>query len=787
MLYYRIDDGYMNKMNNRIDPLTYKSQLRNVSRDKMYNLKSLFTSLALLFIIGLLSSSLAFSPLINSVTINSGGRIVARIQFDNCDQIDSWKFTNPNQNTLEIYTLDKVEGTASLKGTFAAYGSVFGGMFYKNPGSSWDFTDTPLMRIWVRLDALIPDLKFELVTGEIGKPSAWNSFVYEILDQIVVGKWCEVTIDLRRPDSGPVGKLPVLNLSKQISFFTWSSISSPVSLNWDDITVASGPYVPPRVAISPLNSSIIQGESVTFHLCVLGGEEPYSYSWYVNGTLQQETSSSFTFTSLTTGVFNVTCRINDNRDNGSYASAFVTVLAPPPEHPPYPESFISFQSEVRGVSVAYVWGSNYNHTEIAETLYQYGINTVWVDVELPYFISESEWNGSMQFRDLTYHRVFIDECHKRGMRVIASLVTMMHAPTSPTSLWTLTSTGEVEWLDITKPLARQLLFAIIQELATKYSFDGINLDYIRWDDRSDMPLGNEARDKFIADTGLSDVNWPSDVLSGGRYYWQFMNWRANVITELVGELYRTAKEANPNIVVSISPWEALGDAPWYWVLHIGQHAADMVDKGYCDFVSPMCYDENASRVIQETQWAYDLYVGSREGKYPLIPWLAHRYFTPQEFANLMTQLKSIGIDGWILNPYGGPGAEGIGYPDIRPYLAALYDAGLMEPVWAIQNFQVVANLTHATISWTTTVPTNATIEYANGTIFYSTTSLYQGALYYKDINYNETDPVKITNSTYSTAHSFTISITEITRLRIQCADKNGKILTSKEYLISEFS
>ena len=186
------------------------------------------------------------------------------------------------------------------------------------------------------------------------------------------------------------------------------------------------------------------------------------------------------------------------------------------------------------------------------------------------------------------------------------------------------------------------------------------------------------------------------------------------------------------------------------------------------------------------QWAYDLYVGSTEGKYPLVPWLSHSYFTPQEFATIMSNLKAIGIDGWILLDYNGPGANVPDYPDIRPYLAALHEAGLMQPIWAIQNFTVTINGNTATVSWTTTVPTNATLEYANGKIFYATTSLYQNALYYKDINYNGTNSIKIENSTFSTTHNFTILITDLTCFRIWCTDEAGNAtVTSRPILISE--
>jgi hypothetical protein len=112
----------------------------------------------------------------------------------------------------------------------------------------------------------------------------------------------------------------------------------------------------------------------------------------------------------------------------------------------------------------------------------------------------------------------------------------------------------------------------------------------------------------------------------------------------------------------------------------------------------------------------------------------------------------------------------------------------MQPVWAIQNFTVQVNGNYATISWTTTVPTNATIEYADGKIFYANVRYgdWDRPIYYKDINYNGTNSIKISNSTWSTTHSFIIPITPETEFRVQCSDAYGTKVTSTPVLISKY-
>ena len=721
--------------------------------------------LVLVMLTGILSLSPAISSLMDSVVIRSSGGILARELFDRCDQIGDWR--SSDYNILEVDTEDKVEGTGSLKGTM---GGTQGGMFYRRPvGTVWDFSEKPLMCIWIKLHKPIPGLRFELVTG-----LGWDGFYYEILDQLAIGERREVVIDLRLPDSGPEGKLPNLTYGRQITFFTWDFITEPLSFNWDMITIEPGPPIPPKTTITPLSVTIIEGESATFSVNVLGGMPPYSYEWYVNDQKQPETSATFTFMSTEAGDYELKNVLTDMEGKTATSTAIAKVLTPPPPPQPIPPSLDVFKSEVRATSVPYVWGDGFDHEMIAQTLFDYGINTAYVDVDKGYFIGwDFIWDGTL--RDLTYHRVFIDECHERGLRVIASFVTMLNAPEE---MRTLSSTGVIDWLDVTKPQSREMLKAMVEAMAGDYDFDGINFDYIRWPDRRDVPLGDEAGDKFIEDTGLTDVDWPTDVLEGGRYYTVFLNWRVDAITELVKDMNDWAKAVRPDIPIAVTPFSALPDAPWYWVRQNAQDPAEWSDKGYGDFVSPMIYDGNPVVDGQQVEACLDRWTGGNEGKIPLIAWVNHRLTEPDVLVSRLVAMKNAGIDGWILNPYGGPGAEPLGYRDIRPYLAALHEAGLMEPVWAIQNLNVVANPegTEATVSLTTTVPTRSRIEYADHPLFEAEEKLYQ-ELRYKDINY--VGGTTQEDTTLKTQHSFTIPITNQTEFRIQSTDANGITLTSQ--------
>jgi hypothetical protein len=73
---------------------------------------------------------------------------------------------------------------------------------------------------------------------------------------------------------------------------------------------------PLSVTISPMSASILPGQPVTFTSNVSGGYPPYSYQWYLNGNpVSGATSSSWTFTPTTGGVYYVYLKVTDANNN----------------------------------------------------------------------------------------------------------------------------------------------------------------------------------------------------------------------------------------------------------------------------------------------------------------------------------------------------------------------------------------------------------------------------------------------------------------------------------------
>jgi hypothetical protein len=88
---------------------------------------------------------------------------------------------------------------------------------------------------------------------------------------------------------------------------------------------------PPTVTISPMDSTIDLGGSVSFTSSVSGGTSPYSYQWILNGApVPGATTISWTFVSASMGMDFVSLKVTDANNNTAYSdNAMVTVLAAP--------------------------------------------------------------------------------------------------------------------------------------------------------------------------------------------------------------------------------------------------------------------------------------------------------------------------------------------------------------------------------------------------------------------------------------------------------------------------
>jgi hypothetical protein len=119
-----------------------------------------------------------------------------------------------------------------------------------------------------------------------------------------------------QPTSGQAGVYPSVHFEVSDGDLTDS----------EDITITV--TAPPlEVSISPTSASISVGQSVTFTSTPSGGYPPYSYQWYLNGApVSEATSSTWKFTSTTSGVYYVYLQVKDDNNTTQSETAKITVI-----------------------------------------------------------------------------------------------------------------------------------------------------------------------------------------------------------------------------------------------------------------------------------------------------------------------------------------------------------------------------------------------------------------------------------------------------------------------------
>jgi hypothetical protein len=336
----------------------------------------------------------------------------------------------------------------------------------------------------------------------------------------------------------------------------------------------------------------------------------------------------------------------------------------------------------------------------------------------------------------------------------------------------------VDWTCPSNPNSKRFFHDLAAELASNYDIDGLMFDYIRYDYK-EMCFCDYCKQKFIEDTGLTDVNWPTDVYNGGKYEQEFMEWRVKPITEIVKDVRETMLSIKPTMKFALAAWAIFdsGAGP-YWRYYIGQDAADWINKEWIDYVSPMIYDADLTKFSQCVENSIKVFVGVAHGKIPIIPSITTGITEPRDpglFAQQVSILRNYGCDGFQVWRYGGAGSAN-SVADIRDYLSAIN----LPPTFTLENVGWNIRRDGILVSWTTSQPTTSRVEYSTSPLFIGV--LKTGApegFHYWDIDYNPGSTIE--DLTPKTAHSLLIPITKDVYFRVQ--SKNFGTATSKVYFV----
>lgn len=181
----------------------------------------------------------------------------------------------------------------------------------------------------------------------------------------------------------------------------------------------------------------------------------------------------------------------------------------------------------------------------------------------------------------------IEECHKRGMEIHAWVVAI---PLGSDRIIREMGKNSITkkhremcihynrywYLDPGHPETKKYLSSIVEEIISNYDIDGINLDYIRYPDRSKRFPDQRSFRKYGKGKSLAQ-------------------WRRDNITDIVREVYKTVKQHKPWVKVGSSPLGKYDDLTRYsskgWNAYntVYQEAQDWLKEGIQDIVLPMLY------------------------------------------------------------------------------------------------------------------------------------------------------------------------------------------------------
>lgn len=200
--------------------------------------------------------------------------------------------------------------------------------------------------------------------------------------------------------------------------------------------------------------------------------------------------------------------------------------------------------------------------------------------------------------DYDYLPFFIDECHKRNMRITVSTTVMTmgegsdypsdpywddkycveYLPEGLVDIRNDHDNGIFGFLSPACPAVKEYACRMAAELVTKYDFDGYALDYCRFQNWN-SDFSRWAKESFEAYAGKTMTNWPDciytfepgeksrDNFKQGEYFKLWCEWKASLVQGFVRDIRETVKAIKPN--VDIEYWAGA----WWPLAGTGQNWA----------------------------------------------------------------------------------------------------------------------------------------------------------------------------------------------------------------------
>lgn len=180
----------------------------------------------------------------------------------------------------------------------------------------------------------------------------------------------------------------------------------------------------------------------------------------------------------------------------------------------------------------------------------------------------------LQGRDILEE--IVDQGHQQGMSVIPWFEFGFMAPADSdlakrheswltqrqdgSKIWLEGNVHERVWLNPFNPEVQGFLTNLLTEIASNYDIDGIQVDDhfgIPFDfgyDDFTVKLYQQEHNGKLPPSPPSNLTMGSNNCIVNNADWtEWTQWRANKITEYMGEVFASVKAVNPNLIISVSP------------------------------------------------------------------------------------------------------------------------------------------------------------------------------------------------------------------------------------------
>ncbi|MGM0493509.1 MAG: LamG-like jellyroll fold domain-containing protein [Armatimonadota bacterium] len=212
--------------------------------------------------------------------------------------------------------------------------------------------------------------------------------------------------------------------------------------------------------------------------------------------------------------------------------------------------------------------------------------------------------------------------------------------------WQKTAAGEDwPWLCPSNEANLQLVEDAMAELVRDYDIAGVQYDFIRYS-RSDVCFCDDCRANFEERIGHAVPNWPDDCLEGGALYDEWMDQRADLITDAVRRTSAAVRAEDPDAIISAAVFAM---PPEEAKLRVGQEWDLWCREGLLDALCPMsyvadnaAYEETVSLILERVGEYLPVYagIGLRSGN--------QKMYYPEELAAKINLARRLGAPGFTM-------------------------------------------------------------------------------------------------------------------------------------------